>query len=53
VRMAQVGKGYVIESPLDLSTGLVGSNSWGVIGYQPDWCDGFVKNVLLWSQDRR
>jgi hypothetical protein len=53
VRMAQLGKGYVIESPLDLSTGLVGSNSWGVIGYQPDWCDGFVKNVLLWSQDRR
>jgi len=41
----------VIYSPLDLSTGLLNTGTWGVIGYQPESAMEIVKNVILWAWD--
>jgi hypothetical protein len=43
------GKGQVILSRLDLSTGLLGTNTWGIVGYEPAYAQGFVKNLVLRS----
>jgi hypothetical protein len=45
------GKGHVIFTTLDLTTGLVGANTWGVIGYEPSYCQAFVQNVIFWTID--
>lgn len=49
LQLGTFGKGRIVYSPLDLSTGLAGSKSWGVSGYSPDYSIGVVKNVLLWA----
>ncbi|HEX8912499.1 MAG TPA: DUF4159 domain-containing protein, partial [Humisphaera sp.] len=49
VRVGHLGRGTVVYSPLDLTTGLAGSNAWGVAGYTPDYSVGLVKNVLVWA----
>lgn len=45
------GRGHVIDTPLDITCGLLGTNTWGILGYEPDYCQGFVKNLLLWTVD--
>jgi hypothetical protein len=46
------GKGQVIVSDLDLTSGLLGTGTWGIAGYQPDYAQAFVKNLVLWTLDR-
>jgi hypothetical protein len=43
------GKGRVIVSPLDVTTGMLGGNSWGVHGFDPAYSSALMKNVLLWA----
>jgi hypothetical protein len=43
------GRGRVILSPLDLTTGLLGSNVWGVLGFERDYAMRLTKNAILWS----
>jgi hypothetical protein len=43
------GRGKVILSPLDLTTGLLGCNVWGVLGFEKDHAMKLAKNVILWS----
>jgi hypothetical protein len=47
--LMQAGKGYVVVSPLDLTEGLIGANTWGVVGYDPATAQAIVRNVLLWA----
>ena len=44
-----VGKGKIIYSPIDYTTGLLGANTSGILGYKPASAMGFVKDVLLAS----
>ena len=44
-----VGRGRVLFSPVDLTTGMLGTNTFGVDGYTPEAVDALVNNVLLWS----
>lgn len=44
-----VGKGRVIYTSLDLVSGLLGTHTWGVLGYEPRYCDAFWKNAVLWT----
>jgi len=46
-----IGKGKVISTPLDLTTGLLGTNTWCISGYQPDYSQKFLKNLILWTSD--
>ena len=46
------GKGQVIVSDLDLASGLLGTGTWGIAGYQPQYAQDFVKNLVLWTIER-
>lgn len=45
----RAGTGRVIHSPLDLTTGLLGANTWGVYGFDPDYACKLLQNTLIWS----
>jgi hypothetical protein len=47
------GRGHVILSPLDLSTGMLGTSTWGVWGFTPDYCQSFLQNVIFWTVDEQ
>jgi hypothetical protein len=47
-----VGKGTVIVSDLDLTTGLLDTGTWGINGYTPGYCESLVKNVILFTLSR-
>ncbi|HWE94821.1 MAG TPA: DUF4159 domain-containing protein [Tepidisphaeraceae bacterium] len=52
VRMLSAGKGCVILSPLDITTGLLGTNTWPVLGYGPASSVRLAENAVLWAQSR-
>jgi hypothetical protein len=52
VQYAAVGKGAIIISDLDVTTGLLGSGTYGILGYTPAYCQSLMKNVVLWSLGR-
>jgi hypothetical protein len=41
------GKGRIIFSELDITTGLLGTNTWGITGYSPAYSQALLKNVIL------
>jgi hypothetical protein len=43
----KIGAGRVIFSPIDITTGLLGANTSGVLGYQPASALTFAKNFVL------
>jgi uncharacterized protein DUF4159 len=45
------GRGHLLTTRLDITTGLLGTQTWGVRGYDPDYALRLVKNVLLWTLD--
>jgi hypothetical protein len=45
------GKGHVIYTSLDITSGLLGTDTWGVLGYEPTYAQELVKNVILWTVD--
>jgi hypothetical protein len=48
----RAGKGWVIFSRLDLTTGLLGTQSWGIRGYDPAYAQALMKNAVLWAEAR-
>ena len=42
---------HVIVTDLDLTTGLLGAHTWGIVGYHPDYARSLVKNIILWTVD--
>ena len=46
-KSARMGKGRIVFSSLDLSSGLLGSNTWGILGYTPEYSQALVKNIVL------
>jgi hypothetical protein len=49
MEILSAGKGRVIVCPLDVTTGLLGANTWGIAGYDPGYASALMKNVVLWS----
>jgi len=45
------GRGRVILTSLDLTTGLLGTDTWGILGYDPAYAQALVKNTILWTLD--
>lgn len=45
------GKGCVIVSSVDVTSGLLGSNTWGISGFTPEYCMNLAKNWVLWTWD--
>jgi hypothetical protein len=46
------GRGRVLFSRLDLTTGLLGTQSWGILGFDPAYSQALMKNLVLWSNAR-
>ena len=40
----KLGKGRVIFTPLDVTSGLIGTNTWGILGYTPEYAEAMVTN---------
>jgi len=45
------GRGHLLMTRLDITTGLLGTQTWGIRGYDPDYAQRLVKNILLWTLD--
>ena len=45
------GKGHVLFTSLDITSGLLGTGTWGIIGYDPNYAQSLVKNAVLWAID--
>jgi hypothetical protein len=45
----KLGQGQVIFSELDVTSGLLGTTTWGVTGYLPQTSQAIAGNTLLWS----
>jgi hypothetical protein len=43
------GKGKALLVPVDLTSGLLGTHTWGVHGYHPNYAQALMSNVVLWS----
>jgi len=50
IQLLSFGKGYVVFSPLDLTNALLGTNTWGIDGYQPASAQAFLKNLIEWAE---
>ena len=46
LKTMKLGKGRVIFTPLDVTSGLMGTNTWGVLGYAPDYSEALLSNVV-------
>jgi hypothetical protein len=49
VQVIRYGKGVVIYSPLDLTSGMLGANTYGIAGYAPGYAQELVRNIVLWA----
>jgi hypothetical protein len=45
------GSGAIVILPLDMTSGLLGLDTWGIAGYQPDYSLELMKNLVLWCWD--
>ena len=50
IRLLKLGRGYILFSPLDLTSGLLGTHTWGILGYEPSSAQTFLKNLVQWSR---
>jgi hypothetical protein len=50
--LLSIGKGAVIISDLDVTTGLLDTGQYGIIGYTPSYAQSLVKNIVLWTLSR-
>jgi hypothetical protein len=52
IEVMPYGKGWVVFSRLDITTGLLGTQSWGILGFEPAYAQALMKNAVLWAQAR-
>jgi hypothetical protein len=49
----QQGSGLLIFSNLDLSSALLDTNTYSIAGYEPDAASDLIRNIILWTIERR
>ena len=47
------GKTRVLFSQWDISSGLLGTNTWGIVGYAPETSETLAANMVLWANEQR
>ncbi|MEO6436873.1 MAG: DUF4159 domain-containing protein [Tepidisphaeraceae bacterium] len=47
MKSMKFGKGRVIFTPLDATSGLLGTNTWGILGYLPEYSEAVLTNIVL------
>lgn len=53
MQVMPVGRGWIVISKLDLVSGLLGSNTWGIVGYDPNYAQPLMKNLILYACNGR
>jgi hypothetical protein len=53
LQILESGKGAVLFSELDITSGLLGTSVLGIAGYQPDYAHALVRNAILWTINGR
>jgi hypothetical protein len=51
VALIEAGKGQVVHAPLDVTSGLLGTDTGGIIGYDPAYAQSLLRNVVFWTID--
>jgi hypothetical protein len=51
VGLIEAGKGHVVHAPLDVTSGLLGTDTGGIIGYDPAYAQALLRNVVFWTID--
>jgi len=51
IDMFKAGAGHVIFTNLDLTSGLLNTGTWGILGYEPAYAQNFIKNAIFWTLD--
>jgi hypothetical protein len=51
LRLLQSGGGHVVFSSMDIVSGLLGTQTWSIFGYDPDYAQALVKNLIFWTLD--
>ncbi len=49
--MAKQGQGRILILPVDMTSGLLGADAWGIAGYEPEYALELMKNIVLWGWD--
>jgi hypothetical protein len=52
IQFFNLGKGTVILSPIDLTTGMLGTNTWGINGYDPATVYELLRNTMLYTLEK-
>jgi hypothetical protein len=47
--MLAAGDGHIIILPVDMTSGLLGADAWGIAGYQSEYALKLMKNLVLWT----
>ena len=50
-QIVRAGDGAVVLSRLDVVSGLLGTNTWGITGYTSKYAENLVQNLVLWTLD--
>ena len=50
-QVLRAGKGSVIFSNLDVTSGLLGTNTWGIVGYTTAYAEALMQNAIFWTLD--
>ncbi|HZL36300.1 MAG TPA: DUF4159 domain-containing protein [Tepidisphaeraceae bacterium] len=45
------GAGHVLFTSLDVTSGLLNTNTWGIVGFEPAYSQALMKNAILWTLD--
>jgi hypothetical protein len=45
------GKGHVLFTSFDITSGLLNTTTWGIVGYEPTDAQRLMKNAILWTMD--
>jgi len=48
----EYGRGRVFYTSMDITSGLLGTNTWGIAGYEPAYAQALVKNLILWTANK-
>jgi hypothetical protein len=49
--LIEAGKGHVIHAPIDVTSGLLGTDTGGIIGYDAAYAQDLLRNVIFWTLD--
>ena len=50
-QILSAGKGHVILSTMDITSGLLGTDTWGIWGFTADYAQSFIQNAIFWTVD--